>query len=202
MLVNECIQGTEEWLQARLGIPTASSFDKIITSKGGRSAQSNAYMGKLLGEFIQGFSEKGIYTEHMERGNRLEPQARVFYSTLTESQVDEVGMVYLNDDKHVACSPDGLIADLELSRGLEIKCPMLGNHIGYMLDGKLPTKYKAQVQGSMWITGLAAWDFMSYHPDSPPFITKVVRDQEYIDKMESVIMEFSEELEELKTKYT
>jgi len=196
MIINNCEQGSDEWLEARLGIPTASNFDKIITASGSRSAQANAYMGKLLGEFIQGEVEQGIYTDDMERGNRLEPMARAFYEAITGSYVDEVGMVYLNKDKVVSCSPDGLMD----AKGLEIKCPKLGNHIGYTLDGKLPTKYKAQVQGSMWVTGLDQWDFMSYHPNYEPLIITVERDEKFIEKMEQVVLEFSQKLEELKSK--
>jgi len=47
-------QGSERWLQARLGIPTASAFDKIVTSTGKASTQSNAYMNKLLAEWLTG----------------------------------------------------------------------------------------------------------------------------------------------------
>jgi len=194
MLTEDVIQGSLEWKNCRLGIPTASNFDKIITASGSRSAQANAYMGKLLGEFIAGEPEQGVYTDDMERGNRLEPMARVFYSAITSNLVDEVGMVYLNEDKKIACSPDGLMT----GKGLEIKCPKLGNHIGYTLDGKLPSKYKAQVQGSIWVTGLDEWDFMSYHPDYKPLIITVERDDVYIGKMEKLIIEFSERLEELK----
>lgn len=194
MIVNNCEQGTDEWLQARLGIPTASNFDKIVTASGGSSIQANAYMGKLVAEYMNGKPEQGVYTEDMERGNRLEPMARVFYQTLTSNNVDQVGMVYLDDQKTISCSPDGLLKD----RGLEIKCPKLANHIGYTLDNSLPKQYKAQVQGSMWVTGLDKWDFMSYHPEYPPLILTVERDDEFIGKMEKIITAFSEQLESLK----
>jgi len=196
MLVNQCTQGSDEWLSARLGLPTASCFDKIITASGGKSTQSSAYMGKLLAEFITGEPEEYFSTPDMERGTRLEPMARVFYSAITGNEVEQVGMVYLNKDKVIACSPDGLMKD----RGLEIKCPKLGNHIGYVLDGKLPPKYKSQVQGSIWVTGLDKWDFMSYHPDYEPLLITVERDDIFIEKMEKEILEFSEILESLKQK--
>jgi hypothetical protein len=197
MLINNCIQGSDEWLNARLGIPTASCFDKIITASGGKSAQSNAYMGKLLAEFINGEPEEHFSTPDMERGTRLEPMARMFYSTITANPVEQVGLVYYNKDKNISCSPDGLME----KRGLEIKCPKLANHIGYTLDSKLPAKYKAQVQGSMWVTGLDKWDFFSYHPDYEPLLITVERDDVFIAKMEKEVLVFSEKLEGLKTRH-
>ena len=43
MIILDMEQGTEEWLQARMGIPTASAFDRIFTASFKPSAQSNAY---------------------------------------------------------------------------------------------------------------------------------------------------------------
>ena len=47
-------QRTPEWFAARVGIPSASNFDKIFTSKGAKSTQSKAFMNTLLAEFITG----------------------------------------------------------------------------------------------------------------------------------------------------
>jgi len=194
MLVNDCVQGTEEWLQARLAIPTASCFDKIVTASGGKSAQANAYMGKLLAEYISGEIEECYVSPDMERGTKMEPLARLYYSVVTGNDVEEVGLVYKDKKKNISCSPDGLTK----KRGLEIKCPKLGNHIGYVLDGQLPSKYKAQVQGSMWVTGLKQWDFVSYHPDFEQLIITVDRDDVFIAKLEKEVKAFSKQLEELK----
>ena len=41
-------QGSNEWIAARLGLPTASNFDKIITPGGKLSTSSRKY-GCFLG---------------------------------------------------------------------------------------------------------------------------------------------------------
>ena len=54
MIIHGCEQGTDEWFQARCGIPTASSFDKLITPTGKPSTQADAYMHQLLAEWVMG----------------------------------------------------------------------------------------------------------------------------------------------------
>ena len=79
------------------------------------------------------------------------------------------------DDEVVGCSPDSLVIDADGSyvAGLEIKCPMAKHHAAYLIEGSLPDAYKAQVHGSMAVTGLTSWWFMSYCEGLAPFILKV-----------------------------
>jgi len=37
-------QGSDEWLNARIGVITASNFSKITTPTGAKSSSANAYM--------------------------------------------------------------------------------------------------------------------------------------------------------------
>jgi len=179
MIILDVEQGSEEWLQARSGIPTASCFDKIITSTGKTSTQAEAYMNKLLGEWLIGRPEDSYASEAMQRGNDLEPEARAFYEFDSDISVEQVGIVYLDEKKLIACSPDGLTKN----GGLEIKCPSAGVQVSYLLKGGLPTKYKQQVQGCMWVCGRDHWDFVAYHPDMDPVRCRVDRDEDYIISM-------------------
>ena len=48
-------QGTRDWYMLRLGKPTASCFDRIITPKTGKaSAQQDWYLFDLLAERVMG----------------------------------------------------------------------------------------------------------------------------------------------------
>ena len=49
MIELPCQQGSVEWFEARLGIPTASEFSRIVTPTGKLSAARVTYMGELLG---------------------------------------------------------------------------------------------------------------------------------------------------------
>ena len=188
--LDDIAQGSPEWFTARCGIPTASSFDKIITSTGKKSSQAGAYMNGLLAEWLTGEKASIKQSDWMTRGVELEPEAREAYEFITDSVVQETGIVYRDDSRLVSCSPDGLMD----KKGLEIKCPAPGTHVGYMLGGKLPTTYVQQVQGSMWVCGLDEWDFESYHPDLKTVIIPVKRDDKFCVSLEMLMNDFIDEL--------
>ena len=186
MQILDCEQGSAEWFRGRLGIPTASGFDKIISSTGKASTQANGYMHKLLAEWLTGKSEDGYTNDSMERGKELEAAAREFYAFTHDVEVQQVGLVYRDENKLVACSPDGLTEPA----GLEIKCPLAHTHVSYLLANKVPSKYIPQIQGSMWVTGRQYWDFMSHHPDMHPLIIRVARDEKYINTLADLVGRF------------
>ena len=144
MLVVKCEQGKEEWHQARLGIPTASCFSKLITQSGAPSRQARAYRMKLLAEWLCGahLPDEDYISPAMSRGYMLQPQAIKFYEMEREVDVEGVGFVYIDERRLVGCSPDGLVD----GGGVEIKCPYSTAHMEFLLSGELPDQYRAQVQ--------------------------------------------------------
>ena len=172
-------QGSPEWLASRLGRPSASMFSHLITTSGKPSSSAKKYIAEMVAERLTGRSKPFYTNEHMERGNFLEPEAREAYEFITDLEVVETGFI-LHDSEEFGCSPDGLVAN---DGGLEIKCPSDGVHAGYLIDGKVPTKYYQQVQGCMWVTGRDWWDFMSYHPEMPHLLVRMERNEEFIEAM-------------------
>lgn len=191
-------QGTPEWFQARIGIPTASRFDEIITSKGDLSKQRQKYLYELAGESITKTSEASYYGKYMQQGNEREPEARDYLIAFHDLDIEETGLCYYDERKDRGCSPDGLIVDK--SEGLEIKCPKLSTHVEYLLEGKLPTKYFVQVQGSLYITGFDRWHFVSYYPDMDPLHIVVERDEIWIAKLDKALNDFTADLKEIISK--
>ena len=183
MRVFDFEQRTPEWYQIRLGRPTASAFSKIMTPTGKPSAQQEGLINELVHEVISGEMEWSDPTEAMQRGIDLEPRACALYEMVTMNDVEHVGFC-LHDSIDAGCSPAGLIGE---HGGLEIKCPLAHNHIGYLREGKLPSKYVPQVQGSLWVTGREWWDFMSFHPDYPELIVRVNRDDNFIATLEKEV---------------
>jgi hypothetical protein len=76
----------------------------------------------------------------------------------------------------VACSPDGLCGN---DGGLELKCPGIAKHVEYLIGGGCPDEYFHQVQGCLYVTGRAWWDFMSYYPGLPLFLVRCLPDPDY-----------------------
>ena len=179
MIILNDEQGSPEWLASRLGRPSASMFSHLITTSGKPSSSAKKYIAEMVAERLTGRSKPFYTNEHMERGNFLEPEAREAYEFITDLEVVETGFI-LHDSEEFGCSPDGLVAN---DGGLEIKCPSDGVHAGYLIDGKVPTKYYQQVQGCMWVTGRDWWDFMSYHPEMPHLLVRMERNEEFIEAM-------------------
>ena len=181
MIVLDVEQGSDEWFHARLGIPTASCFDKIITGTGKASTSAEGYRRELLAEWKTGKPLVSYKSEWMERGNEIEQEALDYYGLMVK-HLEPGKFCYLDERKLIGCSPDAM--------GLEMKCPKANTQVGYLLKGKMPTKYIPQVQGCMWITGSDQWDFLSYHPDLDSLLVTVKRDNEYIKKMSDMIEKF------------
>ena len=185
-------QQTDEWHRLRAGVATASNFDKLITPTGKPSSQIDSYASQLVAEALMGHTISLEQTAWMQRGVELETEARAYYELTAGIDVEQIGFV-LSDDGTVGCSPDGLVS----SDGLvEIKCPAPHTHIDYLLGGELPGKYRAQVQGQLWLTEREWCDFVSYHPELPALIVRVKRDNEYIAALEQAAIQLSEKVSE------
>ncbi len=194
MIHIKCTQGDDRWIQARLGIPTASRFSSILTPKTMKlSSQADGYMNELLAEWILGRPVDDTQTQFMERGTDMEPSAVAYYEFQREVTTEEVGFC-LRDDRRVGCSPDRLVGD---NGGLEIKVPGAKKHVSYLL-GNPPEQYKVQIQGGLWICEREFWDFLSYNPDIPSVILRCPRDEPFIRKLADVVDAFLDRLEEAK----
>lgn len=198
MIILDHEQGSDEWFASRLGRPSASMFSKLITSAGKPSTSADKYINELIAERLNGVRVPIYVNEHMERGTRLEPEAREHYEFITEQKVTEYGFI-LDDSEEFGCSPDGLIVNSVTPNffcgsyyrnhgGLEIKCPADSTMIGYHRDNKsFITKYKQQIMGCMMITGAKWWDLMAYSETLPHLLIRVERDEEYIEKLAAEI---------------
>ena len=190
-------QRSDLWFRAKAGVPGASSFDKIIAPSGVSSKSAKEYAYQLAGEKLLGRIEEGYVSFAMQQGIEREDEARQAYEIITGNEVRQVALVYKNESKNVACSPDGLLEN----KGLEIKCPILKTHVKYMLfSDALAKEYFCQVQGSMWVCGLSEWDLMSYYPGMPPVISTIERDDNFISKLESEMISFLRFLNEIHSK--
>ncbi len=195
MIISSIKQGSDEWYAARLGVVTASNFKAIIT-KGSGKTRAN-YMRKLAHEIITGhIAPQTFESAAMQRGNNLEPEARYKYQKQTGLTVSEVGIAYLDENKRIAASPDGLIAE---EGGLEIKCPLPHTHEKYLTEGHIPRIYVPQVQGSLWVTGRKWWDFVSYAPEfkRDTMIQRIYRDESYIKRLSAEVLRFIDELDHI-----
>jgi len=195
MIIENCEQGTPEWHRLRTAKPSASQFKNIVTSDGKRSTMRAKYLYQLAGERITGTREESYQNGAMQRGTKMEPEARAMFSMVTGFDVEEVGCC-VHDSGLYLCSPDGLIGDM----GVEIKCPSMAVHVSYLLGNKVPADYYQQVHGSMLVTGFNQWFFVSYYPGLKPLIHLEKRDDVFCKKLEEELNKFCKELDEIAEK--
>jgi hypothetical protein len=190
MQIIDCDQGTEEWFRVRMGIPTASEFKTIIGVKkdAREKVTRDTYMRKLAGEILTGDPMTSYQNADMERGKIMEDEARDLYAFMTDSDPQRVGFIR---NHGAGCSPDSLIG---ANGGLEIKSALAHIQIERLLKNELPPEHRAQVQGSIWLTGREFWDFASYCPKLPLFVKRVYRDDGYIATLAGSVKAFNEEL--------
>jgi len=195
MKIYDFEQMSEEWFKIRCGIPTASNFDKLITSKGESSKQRQKYLYKLAGESVSGKAEETYQNVVMLRGIEMEEEARNLYTVATDNEVQKVGFCLA--DGGYGASPDGLVGD---KGNIEIKCPIASTHVEYLLANKLPTDYFQQTQGQILVTEREWVDFVSYYPGLKPLIVRVDRDDAFIKKLQIELEVFCQELKEVISK--
>ncbi len=184
-------QGSEDWFRARKGRLTASQMAKVITPTGKLSSQWEKLAIRLAGECVKPNEIPAFLGNiHTDRGHELEPVARDWFAEWSGLDVRTVGFVTKDDNPVLGCSPDALIYKKDKPVcGLEIKCPLIENHALYHYEGGVPEQYRAQVHGSMVVTGLREWWFVSYNEGTEPF-THLQTWDEYTDKVAEALDEF------------
>lgn len=193
MKIIDVQQGSPEWRRARLGIPTASEFKRIITSTGQPSKQAAMYARELVTETMIGEPIKDLDNLYwIERGKMLEPDAVKMYELQTDLETTPIGFI-TNDEGTIGCSPDRFTKNGGL---LEIKCPSPQTQIGYLVDG-FDSQHKQQVQGQLYITGLEWCEWFAYHPDLPPVRMRIERDEEFIKILADGLAKFVDTKEHL-----
>jgi len=209
----DLIQGSPEWLRARLGKPSASHGSKIVNSytepqyyADNKVNEKNGIAGKLknkagwgdgaityaLDLLIEVLLDTPTFVPvnfAMEHGLEYEPYAREIYEANKNVVVEQVGGI---EDKGVWYSPDGLVGKDGL---IEIKCPQPQAHLRFMIGkGDIDSKYIGQMQFGMMVSGRKWCDFISFHPDFPDHlkikVVRVERDEEYQKLLKSRLEEF------------
>ena len=192
MILIDAVQGSAEWLAARVGVITASrAKDACKMLKNGDPAEvAIAYAAQIALERVSGVRcDETFVNAAMRRGTELEPQARAAYEADTGILVLESGIV-LTDDRVFGYSTDGLIGSDGL---LEIKCPSSPRVVCSMWRDGDVSEYMHQIQMGMWITGRKWLDFVMYDQrlscvGKSLFVKRIDRDETFIEQLEVGLM--------------
>lgn len=193
-IISDVEQGTQEWLELRLGIATCSELDTLLVNgkgEAGFGAGAFTYMDTLIGERITGeAADPFTGNRHTERGHELEGTGRQLFESQTGVTTQQVGII-LNHG--IGYSPDSLIGVDGLC---EIKTKLPKFQVGVILGNEIPKDHIAQCQGGLWVSEREWIDFVSYWPGMPLFIKRAYRDEAMIRKLSERVKTFYEILDE------
>jgi putative phage-type endonuclease len=198
MIVFNCEHHSEAWHEARCGRITGTRFKNLMSKESTASYQD--LITDIACEIITGRAEENFVSADMERGIETEPEARKEYESHFSVEVKEVGFIIPDEDhkyhEWIGISPDGLNADNGM---IEIKCPKMKTHFEYIEGGKLPSEYRYQVQGQLFVTGFEYCDFISYVEGMKLFVVRVYPDKElfaeYETRLDKAITEIKNKIE-------
>lgn len=170
----EIEQGSIEWFQIKQG--------KIGgTRSKGLFIKSDNLLLDLLSEITEDFDEDAVMDSYlsdaMERGNELEPQARIELEKYTGFEFLPVGWLQSVESPLLGISPDGITQTLSI--GCEIKCPGAKKHLTTCLEDVIPLDHINQCIHNFAVNPiLDRFYFMSYRPESikPIFVKVLTRD--------------------------
>jgi putative phage-type endonuclease len=183
MIIFDIEQQSEAWFEARCGRITGTRFKALVAKETTDSYKD--LVTNIVCEIITNKAEETYSNANMEHGIETEPEARKEYESICGIEVKQVGFI-IPDEEHkyhewIGISPDGVI---EPDGMIEIKCPLARTHFEYIEAGKLPSEYRYQVQGQLFVTGFKYCDFMSYVEGMKSFIIRVYPDQELFKEFE------------------
>lgn len=201
LIAHDVEQGTDEWLQARCGLLTASVVGQLVTPtlKVARNDTARSLVRSLAGERISGQVDFLPPTADMRRGTEDEPIARAYYED-SYAPVTELGMFELRTNTfRLGYSPDGLVGDDGL---IEIKSRKPKKHIQTVLDDSPPAENMAQLQAGLFVTGRSWIDYVSYSAGLPLWVKRVFPDPAWFDAIEAAAEQFEKDMAETIERFT
>ena len=173
---NDLVQGSEAWLQARIGLLTASEMKLILTPtlKVANNEKTRAHLYELLAQRITGYVEPFYVSDDMLRGHADEVDARILYSEKL-APVQDCG--FITNSKWgftIGYSPDGLVGDDGL---IECKSRRQKYQVQTILESvtadEAPAEYMLQLQTGLLVSERKWIDFISYSGGLPMAVIRV-----------------------------
>jgi hypothetical protein len=201
--LTEMQQGSDAWLQARLGRITGTGFVKLCGTPAARQKYLYSKAAEILTQNSSD-SDSNVSSIHIERGRECEAIARNAYKQQNIfASVSEVAMVTMGE--YVSCSPDGLVDDDGL---IEIKAPDTHVFVEKVLSAKnkktVCNEHYYQMQFNLFVTDRKWCDYVLYnvfYSNNPIFIHRVYRDDSLdinntlvkaVEEIKEIVNEFKE----------
>jgi hypothetical protein len=187
--LSDLIQGSDEWLEQRRGIVTASVVGKLLTTTGRVAANdySRALTTLLVAERITGWTDPQFVSDAMLRGQEDEPRAVEVYSEHFAPVTTTGFMVREEADWKLGYSPDGLVGDDGL---IEVKSRAAKKQLSTFLADEVPAENMAQCQAGLLVSGREWLDYVSFCGGMPLYRKRVYPDQRWFDAIVEAVKQF------------
>lgn len=193
-------QGSDEWLQLRCGLLTASEMKLILTPslKVASNEKTRTHAYELAFQRITNYVEPQYISDAMLRGQEDEIYARLAY-TEHFAPVTETG--FITNDKWgfaIGYSPDGLVGDDGL---IECKSRCGKYQVQTIACDAVPDEYEMQLQTALLVTERQWIDFISYCGGLPVFVKRVEPDLEIQEAIIAAATGFQERVDDIVREY-
>lgn len=192
---HDVIQGTQEWIDARCGLLTASTIKFIVTPtlKVAANDKERAHVFEIAAQRITRYVEPSYQSDDMVRGQWDEGEARQLYRD-HYGAVREVGFITRDFGGFtLGYSPDGLVGEDGLieakSRRQKLQVQSIVEDVA---KSAIPTEHVIQVQAGLLVSGRKWCDFISYCGGLPMTTVRVHPDK----KVQAAILEAAASFEE------
>jgi hypothetical protein len=197
-ILPDLIQGTEEWLDQRRGMVTASVVGKLITTKTVKPADndySRALTAQLVAERITGWTDPVYVSDDMLRGTEDEPRAVERYAEAFNRPVTTVGfMVRTEPTWTLGYSPDGLVGDEGL---IEVKSRRAKKQLTTILCNEVPPENMPQLQAGLLVSGRKWIDYVSFCGGMPLYVKRVLPDERWFDAITAAVTQLEQTAAEM-----
>jgi hypothetical protein len=193
-------QGSDEWLQARRGLLTASQMDRIVTPtlKAASNEKERQHLYELLAQRITGYVEPHYISDDMLRGMADEADAVRLYAQHF-APVDHIG--FITNDRWgftIGYSPDGLVGADGLveckSRRQKYQAQTIVQNVAIDGGTTIPDDYLLQCQTGLLVSERKWIDFISYCGGMPMAVIRVWPDQKVQDAIQAAAEAFEQRI--------
>ncbi len=184
-------QRSSEWFQVRAGKITGSRFSHAMARKD--TAKYQDLISTLVAERTAGkYRDDGYVNSAMQWGMNHEDTARSWYASKYRRKVNEIGFVIHPKYQYIGVSPDGLVGNNGL---IEIKCPQHNNFLKVKESKLIPSHYRWQVQGQLWVCGRDWTDFVCFYPPKDGVVIRMEADEDDFAALEERCCEINMEVD-------
>lgn len=201
----EVIQGTEEWMNLRKGLLTASEMHLIVTPatmKPASNDKERAHLYELLAQRITQYVEPSYIGDAMLRGQQDEIDAVELYDK-TYARVERVG--FITNDKWgftIGYSPDAIVGDDGLveakSRNQKLQIRTL---VDYVPEQGIDPDFMIQCQTGLLVSERKWIDLISYCGGLPMATVRIFPSEKIQEAIIAAATVFEEKIASKKAIY-